>query len=354
MDTNKTHGELFEQRLKAVQNAGFNLLQYNTSPSQSGERRFLGVRQRRWGKYAAEIRDPQTRERQWIGTFATAEEAAMAYDRVALSKFGTQAITNFVYHFPSAEFHSPTSFDMTRPVIRDQPLLWERYAVEIRDPKRPWGCFALEINVPKPPLGGFAAAITDPKTGESHWLGTFDTVEAAAEAYDAAALSMQGTQAIANFVDPDITNFHSHFSPFDSQPLPPQSQNFATAGTLPEQSEQSSTNHGSPTQPETCHVNTIVQQNDDTSPDHAPFASVDDHTGVFLSSTENEAISGLLARIVPEDCLRPPPDNQPKYNNMELPTLGEMMIFQSFSSEPQYGGRLNYDEFSAMFNTQPH
>ncbi|GLT45136.1 hypothetical protein SLA2020_189890 [Shorea laevis] len=330
MDTYRTHGELLGEQLKAVQSAGFNLLQYNTSPSQSGEgrgrrnaaeaRRFLGVRERPSKKYAAEIRGPQPGERQWIGTFATAEEAAVAYDRVALSKFGTQAITNFVYHFPSAEFHSPTSSDMRRPVIRDQTLPWESYAAEIRDPKRPWGWFAVEINVPKPPLGGFAAAITDPKTGESHWLGTFDTVEAAAEAYDAAALSMRGTQAIANFVDPDITNFRSHFSPFDSQPLLPQSQYFATAGTLPEGSEQSSTNHGSP----------------------------------FLSSTENKAISGLLASIVPEDCLRPPPDNQPKYNNMELHSSGEMMINQSYWSEPQYGGQLNHDEFSAMFNTQPH
>lgn len=67
----------------------------------------MGVRQRPSGRWVAEIKDTIQKIRMWLGTFETAEEAAMAYDEAACLLRGTNTRTNFIITTPQLSHNSP-------------------------------------------------------------------------------------------------------------------------------------------------------------------------------------------------------------------------------------------------------
>ncbi|KAI4325531.1 hypothetical protein MLD38_030919 [Melastoma candidum] len=59
------------------------------------DRPYKGIRMRKWGKWVAEVREPNKRSRIWLGSYSTPVAAARAYDTAVFYLRGPSARINF-------------------------------------------------------------------------------------------------------------------------------------------------------------------------------------------------------------------------------------------------------------------
>ncbi|PHT93839.1 hypothetical protein T459_01721 [Capsicum annuum] len=76
-------------------------------------KKYEGVRQRKQGKWTAEVRVLGTKDRIWIGTFNTIEEASLAYDKTVNEMKGAYTMTNILK--PPPRYPSPTEINYMNP-----------------------------------------------------------------------------------------------------------------------------------------------------------------------------------------------------------------------------------------------
>ncbi|KAG6479562.1 hypothetical protein ZIOFF_063029 [Zingiber officinale] len=94
------------------------------APGQTSPRKYKGVRLRKWGKWVAEVRYPNSRKRLWLGSFPSPEMAARAYDAATLCLRGP--VEQHYFNFPDQLPDIAAPEGLSRPEIKYRAVRYAR------------------------------------------------------------------------------------------------------------------------------------------------------------------------------------------------------------------------------------